>query len=273
MAINYNNLAIQQVFSIDCFDLVDGSLLARLNALKNSSWTNNGQIVYAQGGVGNPKIIGFGHSKESAIEATSAVISDGSWGMQTGSGVIELTNTNLIQYSETLVCTANKVTTTYTATGATGTEIKWAYVVNNYGGVIKKLEQASTAESTGKFTYSSENKEISFFTDDVQDGERVLVFYYPNVTSARQIENRTDVFAKQVKAVANTVFLDTCTGLAYQGQLVYYKAKVAEESTFDLAADGDPAVQNLRLEALQSCESTKLWDIFIFNTEDIQDNA
>lgn len=272
MPINYNELAIQRVFNINVFDLDDGSLLAKLTHLKNTSWSNNAQIVYAQGGTGNPKLIGFGHSKESNLTATSATISDGSWGIQTGSGVTNLTNTKNIQYSDTLTCaTADEVVTAFTATGTAGNEILWAYKINANGGIIKKYKQAATATTDTDFAYSSADKKLTFQTGEIAIGDRVQVFYYPNVKEARLITNATDKFSMNVKAIAESEFLDVCTGKSYIGQLIYYKAKVGEETTFDLAADGDAAVQSLSFEALQSCESPKLWDIFIFDSEDIGD--
>ena len=62
MAIDTSKFAVQQIFVVDAFDLDDGSLITRFEDLKNATLSNNGTVVYAQGGVGNPKIIGFCHS-------------------------------------------------------------------------------------------------------------------------------------------------------------------------------------------------------------------
>lgn len=266
--INYNELAVQQVFSIDAFTLDTGALLARLTHLKTSSWANNGTIVYAQGGVGNPKIIGFGHSKTSTLTTTSATISDGSWGMVTGSGVNKIANGVGPQYSEVITATtADTVNTTYIATGTVGSEIGFAYVLNEYGGVTSTYTQTTATAAAQTFAYASATKTLTFATGTLPVGSKVLVFYYPTIVSANYITNRTDKFAMNVKVVANTIFVDTCTALQYAGQLVFYKAKVGEETTFDLSADGDPAVQNLTFEALQSCLSPKLWDIYLYSTD------
>ena len=63
MAIDTSKFAVQQIFVVDAFNLDTGALIARFEDLKNSTLNNNGTVVYAQGGVGNPKIIGFSHSK------------------------------------------------------------------------------------------------------------------------------------------------------------------------------------------------------------------
>ena len=73
-----------------------------------------------------------------------------------------------------------------------------------------------------------------------------------------------------VRLHCKTLFRDTCTGKDYVGVLVIYKAKAGEEWGFELSADGEPAVHSITFEALKSCESPVLWDIFLYDTEDIQ---
>lgn len=268
MAIDTSKFAVQQIFVVDALDLDDGSLITRFEDLKNSTLSNNGTVVYAQGGVGNPKIIGFSHSKESQLSIESAVITEGAIGIQTGSGVKALSNTELIPFDEVLVAATNSATTSYTAKGTAGSEIGFAYVLNDDGTVAKKLEQDATA-STGKFAYASETKKISFNEGDVPDGSKVLVIYYPVIKVAKQITNSTETFAKNVRLNCKTLFRDTCSGKDYVGVLVIYKAKAGEEWSIDLSADGDPAVHAISFEALKSCESPVLWDIFIYDTDDI----
>ena len=268
MAIDTSKFAVQQIFVVDAIDLDDGSLITRFEDLKNSTLSNNGTVVYAQGGVGNPKIIGFSHSKESQLSIESAVITEGAIGIQTGSGVKALSNTALIPFDEVLVATSDGVTTSYTASGTAGSEIGFAYVLNEDGTVAKKLEQAEAA-SAGKFAYASAGKKITFNAGEVPDGSKVLVIYHPVIKAAKQITNSTETFAKNVRLNCKTLFRDTCSGKDYVGVLVIYKAKAGEEWSLELAADGDPAVHSITFEALKSCESPVLWDIFIYDTADI----
>lgn len=270
MAINTSKFAVQQIFTVDAFSLVDGSLLARMEDLKTSSLTNNGTTVYAQGGVGNPKIIGFSHSKESSLSIESAVITDGALAIQTGNATQTLTNTTLIPYDEVITVTSNAGNTTYTATGTAGSEIGFAYVLNNDGTIAKTLTQTSAEAATGTFTYTTGTNALAFFAGDVKNGQNVLVVYYPTIESAKQIQNSTEVFSMNVRLHCKTLFRDTCTGKDYVGVLVIYKAKAGEEWGFELSADGDPAVHSITFEALKSCESPVLWDIFLYDTDDIQ---
>lgn len=271
MAIDTSKFAVQQVFTVDAFDLVSGALRARLEDLKNSTLSNNGTIVYAQGGPGNAKIIGFSHSKESTLEIQNAVITGGALGVQTGSGLIDLTASTKIPFDEVVTATSSTAAvTTYTATGAVGSEIGFAYVMNADGSVKKTLVQMGTGSpTTGKFTYTTAGKSLTFASGDVVIGDKILVVYYPTAASAYQINNATDVFAGTVRLHCRTLFRDTCTGKDYVGVLVIYKAKCGEEWGLDLAADGEPAVHNMTFEALKSCETPTLWDIFIYDSADL----
>lgn len=270
--LNYNELAVQKVFNIIAFSLIDGAMLTKLDHLKTSSWANDGTVVYAQGGAGNARLIGFGHSKTSTLSCTSATVSDGAWGMQTGSGVDRVTDTDKILFTDTLVVSVkDEVKTTHTPIGEVGKEINFIYVLDpKTRGTVKTLKQAA-AVAPGAFTYTKTDNKVAFNPDDVPVGTILLLYYHPNVKTAAVITNRTDMFAMNVKLVAETQFVDACTGQHYAGQLIFYKAKVSEATTFELGADSDAATLTLDFEALQSCESPKLWDVFIYDEADIED--
>lgn len=271
MAIDTSKFAVQQIFVVDAFSLEDGSLIARLEDLKTSSLSNNGTVVYAQGGVGNPKIIGFSHSKESTLEIENAVITDGAIGIQTGQDVVTLTNATTIPYDEVVTATtADTVVISFPATGTVGSELQYAYLLNADGTVGKKFTQTTGSAGEGTFTYASATRTLTFDEGAVPAGSRVMVVYYPTISTARQISNSTESFAMNVRLNCKTLFRDTCTGKDYVGLLVIYKAKASEEWNLELSADGDPAVHNISFEALKSCESPVLWDIFIYNDEDIE---
>ena len=261
--------AVQQIFVVDAFDLDDGSLITRFEDLKTSTFSNNGTVVYAQGGVGNPKIIGFSHSKESSLAIGSAVITDGALEIQTGENVVTITSSTSAPFDEILtVTTADQVLTTYAATGTTNDEIGFVYILNNDGTIGTTLEQATSA-TTGKFAYATATKTITFATSGAPVGTRILVIYYPTITDVKQIHNATNAFAKNVRLHAKTLFRDTCTGVDYFGVIIYYKAKASEEYSLDISADGEPAVHNITFEALKACGQETLWDIYIYDSGSI----
>jgi hypothetical protein len=267
MAVDTSKFAVQAVFEIKTFDLETGSCLALLDDLKETTWENNGEVVYAQGGRGNPKVIGFGHSKTSMLNTQNATIVEGALAMQTGSDTIELTNSTSVTYTDIQTVADDAVTTQFTATGTTGAEIGFVYVLNSDGTLGTPLTQAATV-AAGKFTYTTGTKKVTFNTAELADGVKVIMFYKPTLASGKRIVNKTDIFAKNVKVIADGLFRDTCTGKDYAGQLVYDKAKVQEGYTFTLTANGEPSVHNLNFEALKACGANELWNLYIYDETD-----
>jgi len=268
MSIDTSKFALQAVFEVKVFDLDTGVCLALLDDLKETTWENNGEVVYAQGGRGNPKIIGFGHSKTSTLSTQNAVIIAGALAIQTGTDMETVTSSTAVTFTDILTVTDDAATTTFTATGTTGAEIGFAYVLNDDGTLGTMYTQAATV-ATGKFTYTTGTKKITFNTDEVTDSTKIIVFYKPTLASGLHIVNETDAFAKNVKIIADGLFRDTCSSVDYAGQLIFDKAKTQEGYTFTLTASGDPAVQDLKFEALKSCTANKLWDLYIYSEDDL----
>jgi hypothetical protein len=270
MAVTTSKYAVKEVFNLNVFDLTDGSCLAYLTDLKETVWKNDGKTVYAQGGRGNPKIIGFGTDKTSMLSAKSATLSDGLMAIQTGNTVASLTTTKLIQYTDIVtVTTADEVLTTYTATGTVNAEIGFIYTLNADGTLGTKFTQAASV-AAGKFTYTAGTKKITFNAAGASIGTKIIAFYYPTAATAKKFVSNTNVFSKNVKVVADGLFRDTETGKDYFGQLVYAKAKVQEGWEYNLTADGEPAVQNIEFEGLRSSGNTnELWNLYIFDSADL----
>lgn len=265
MAVTTNTYAIQKVFTIRAFDLVTGECLGQFKDLKDSNLSVNSELVYAQGGVGNPKIVGFGHSKTAMLTANNALVDFGTAGIILGSTPVVGTNTNLT-ITDVLTVTTNAATTTYTALGTAGTEIKFAYLKNADGTLGTKFTQAATP-STGKFSYTVGTKALAFFAGDVTSGAEVVVFYKATAgATTRTIADKINVFAKQVKVVADTLVTNTCDGTEYGAQLVIHKAQTSNNMELALSADGAPTVQNVEFDALKSCTSNNLFDLIVFDS-------
>ena len=276
MAVDTNKYALQALFEVLVIDL-ENQNATRLDELKQTTWSNGGQTQYVTGSRGGAKIIGFGAQKESMLDIQSAVLSDGLFEIQTGTDTEALTDTTELLFTDLgangtgLVAASDAVITQYTATGTAGSEIFGVYVLNADGSlgtrVTTQVAVAPTADD--EFQYTSGTKTVDFNSGFLSDGDKVVVLYYPTVASAKKFVNKTDVFAKNVKIVADGLFRNTCTGTDFWGQLVFEKAKAGEEYSFDLTEDGTPAVHNLSLEALKPCGSTNLWTLYVADSSGI----
>lgn len=265
-----NRWAIQRVFSVDLFDLSTGMNVGHLSDLKKTEFTQEATVVFAQGGPGNPKIIGFDHSKMSKFAISSALFDSAVIGTIQGATPVTGTNTNLV-WTDTLTVTTSATptaTTTYTPLGTAGSEVQFAYVLNTDGSLGTQYTQMVGTATTGKFSVSGGT--ITFAFADaalLPTGTQIVVFYKATAGSdSVTISSYTDVFAKNVKLVANSLVRDTCTGVDYKAQIIYNKCKISNTFNLAVTADGDPAVQDFEAEALKSCGSTKLWDMIVYTT-------
>lgn len=264
MAIS-NRWAIQRVFSVDLFDLSTGMNIGHLSDLKNSTFTQEATVVYSQGGPGNAKIIGFDHSKMAKFAISSAIFDSAVIGSINGATPVTGTNTNLV-WTDTLTVTSNAATTTYTALGTAGSEIKYVYALNTDGSLGTQYTQAATA-TAGKFTYTPGTKGLAFYAGDIADTTQIVCFYTATAGSdSVTVSSYTDLFSKNVKLVANSLVRDICSGVDYKAQIIFGKCKLSNNMEFAVGADQDPAVQDFEAEALKSCSDTKLWDMIIYTT-------
>lgn len=270
MAVTTKEYALQALFEIKLFDLETGQALVLLDDLKNTNWNNNGSTTYTTGGRGGSKIIGFGAQKESQLEVSSATITDGILEVQTGTDMVTLSGSTDITYTDSAIVIATATgATKFTAIGTANAEIGFIYELNTDGSLGTAYTQVAATPAVGEFSYVSGTKAITVNVA-VADGTKFVAFYNPTLASGKKFVNKTDVFSKNVKAIADGLFRDTCTGADYAGQLVFNKAKVGEEYGFALDEAGEPAVHNLMLEALKSCGGTnELWELFIFDEADL----
>lgn len=267
MAVTSNTFGMQRVFKVKIFDLVDGTCLGMLTNLKDSTLTMTGEIVYVTGGDGNVKIAGFGHSKAAMLTTTNALVDFGVAGAILGSDYVSGSNKNYV-YTDVITVTGTSANTEFTALGSVGAEIGYIYIQNPDGTLGTKLEQAATA-SAGKFAYAFATKALTFFAGDVPTGSKVVAFYNATTgTSTRTLKDKTNVFSKEVKLVADGIMKDPCTGAEYGAQVIFHKAQTSNNMEFALSADGDPVVQAAEFEALRNCVSDDLVEIIVYDPEE-----
>lgn len=273
MSVLSNRYIIQNIEAVSAYDLSDGSLLFRADDLKSATMTNEQETVYATGKNG-VKIGASDRNKASRFTAENGSIVDGVISAQVGSAIT--TGTYIVpNFTEVLAVTASGsnlvATTTYVASGTTGTEIKYIYKKNADGTAGAKFPIAATASATA-FAYNPSTKVITCPTSGFAAGNDIIAIYDIQVSNAKKIENKEDAYSSTVKAVFDIFCQDICTNKSYFGTIVYPKGKVS--GNFELAFGDDPSVQSLEIEALSggcSGSSKVLWDFYIYDEEDIDD--
>lgn len=268
------NFVLQQVFEILLRDPVDYSIVAYLSDVKTSGLTNEVTMVYPQGGRGNVRIgRGFAHSRHATLNVESATFNMDVLAAQNGTD-IKTGKTTRTKYIEVPLVASQ---TTYIVDAAyKGTDdahyVDVVYFLTSDGTKVGSVTEDSTA-AAGKFTYTtgSGNGTITLDKTDVSKfmGKGYLA---TKIGMAYDVETGEDAAVIHVEAgaVPDTVLVsaygiasDKCTGKFYKAQ-IEGRAQIDGNWSFDVSADGDPAVHALSLEFLKDCSSSDLYTFMVF---------
>mgnify|MGYP007092390136 FL=1 len=277
------NFVIQQIFEFLLQDTTDKSILGYLKHCKTSTLENTAEMVFPSGGRGNVYIgRGFSHSKRANLNVESATWNTEIIAAQNGTDVItgETTYTKYIQidlkdatYSYNLPVPAVKEAgdTLYIGT---------IYGTQSDGDYVKVLTE-DESKSEGKFTYTKEVTEtdpapakIELAEKDVKDMIETLgctklsmAYTVKSTANAQRIEIKTGTMPDTVLVTAYGLVADICDGKLYPC-VIHGMAQIDGNWTWELTADGDPAVQNISMEFVSGCASDDLYTITIDTDEE-----
>lgn len=277
------NFVIQQVYEILMQKPSDESIIGYLKHCKTSSIENTQEMVYPSGGKGNSYIgRGFGHSKHATFNIENATWNTDVLAAQNGTDVVmgETTYTKYVQID------LKEGTTEYELalpavkkTGATR-YIGTIYGTQKDGDYVKVLTEDDAA-STGKFTYTAEvtggeakPAKITLDTSDVTDmitklgcTKLSMAYTIKSKAAAQRINIKTNTMPDTALVTAYGLVADICDGSLYPC-IVHGMAQIDGNWTWELSADGDPAVHNISMEFVAGCESDDLYSIIIDTDEE-----
>lgn len=261
--------SMQAVFELLLQRPVDRSIAAYLTNLKTSGLENTMEMVYPTGGRGNVYIGGgFAHSKRATLTVESATFNTEVMALQNGTELFQ-GSTTINHYEIITAGVGGALATTFTAQGTAGSEILYLYKINpENGSYADTYTQVSATPTTGQFTYTSTTKAITFNESETPtEGEQFAVAYeFMSADNAQRITVNGDGVPATVLCTAYGLAKDMCTGELFPCQ-VYGMAQIDGNWNFDLAADGDPVVQNLSMEFVKGCLSNTLYEFRVY-TED-----
>lgn len=261
-------LAMQKVMRIRGYNITTGQLELVLKGLKESTFTNGKESVYVTRD--NVKVASFDFGASASISGSSAFIQEDLLSAQLGSDVEVLTNTTLIPIYETLtVDGSNQAVGTKTATGTAGSEVKFAYILDTDGNPdYTDVQEQDALVADGKFTYDSGTNTYTFHTDIVE-GTLVEVKIFPQTSTSKRVKSDTTTFTKTLRLEAEIIFKDVCTDQVVYGMIVAEKGKIMGEFEWAMSEGGEPSVHNFTAEFLETCIENKLYDVFIYDKEDM----
>lgn len=262
--------AIQQVLKLLLRKPSDKSIIAYLTNLKTSGLENTMEMVYPTGGAGNVYIgTGFAHSKRATLNVEAATWNTEVMAAQNGMDVITPGATQVVEY-DIIAPSGNTYATKYKALGATGAEIGHVYAMNEDGTPGTHYAQTSGTPTTGQFKYDASSKAITFASADLTalaGGKISCAYERQTANDAQLIRMSGTAIPKTVLATGYGVVVDICSNEAYLCQF-NGKAQIDGNYTFDLAADGDPAVHSLNLEFVRDCNTEDLYTYVIYSDTD-----
>lgn len=215
---------------------------------KTSTVEGTATSVYAQGGKGNSRLIAWEGERTVTFTMEDALISPMGFAILSGAGLIEAGSSNKINVHMTsqveATVSTNSVAVDLTAAIPTNGKLAnvdaYGFVLNEVGGIGKKL---------GKGTISSNT--VTFTTEGIDDGKIVvLVDYYVEMSSGvTQLEITPDKFAGNYYLEASTLFRRQEDGVDMPAQFVIPNVKIQSAFNFSMAASGDPSTFTFTMDA------------------------
>ncbi len=233
-----------------------------LNDLKNLKINGSQETVYAEGQNG-AKLAAFDVNKVASITAENGTIDEGYLALQVGSDVVKVTNGSSVLVREEFEVKKGdtSVTLSYKATGATGNEVRYIYKADINGLPGDAYTQNATASAT-EFAYDPGTKVITLPTGAFNEGDTVIVDYYPKFSEYEEISNDAEKFSMSGEVIVDAWFTDLCTEADVPLQLYLPKGKIS--GTVEIAVGDQAAVQNIEIESLTSAcngDNKNLWTL------------
>jgi len=210
----------------------------------------------------NPKLVGFSSNKEGKLTLQDSLFDKFALSMLTGNPLSEAAK--IIDFNEQISVTSNKITLSKTPTGA----IVSVYKVNTMDGTNGQEFTLGTP-GTNNLEFSVSGKDLTFHTS-VANGTVFRVYYkVTTAADAKTVRVSSDAFGGTFKIVVDLLVKDSADGKDYAAQLIVPRGKFEDSFSMSLSVDSDPAALDLPIEILNDPLTNTMWEMVIFNQDDI----
>jgi len=253
---------VRNVAKATAYDIATGKRKFRLTDLKTSGVENTAETVYARGGDGNVKIVGFSGNREARVNLESAVFDNKVIAEMTGNDIV--TGAKELYGYEIVTVASNAATLEYTPQDDAA--LIGVYPLSALGVEQEELAYNSGTLATGEYSYTG--KSLSFFASDLEDGTKVAVYYRKSTdATAQTITISSDSFAGSFKLVLDCLVVGTGDKKIYAAQIIIPTAKMEDNWSISMAAEGDPSVHTIPIEILKSDMSDEMYTMTVFNAD------
>jgi hypothetical protein len=254
-----NRWAVRNVAKATFYSATTGKMLTFLENLKSSDIQVSSETVYARGGDGNPKLIGFSSNKEVKVNLSSAIFDNRAMALLTGNSIV--TAATEVYRREVLTSTSDALTLSATPKNS---ELVGLYLLGSDG--VESDEYTKVVSAPTVKQYSLSSKSVTLPTDTT-DGTQFVVYYI--VTSADTTQTLTvssDKFPSAFKLVLEVLVTDFATKTLYPAQITIPSAKMEDSWQLSFKPDGDPEPLALPIEVLKPANSNDMFTLKVYDS-------
>lgn len=260
-----NVWAIREVALATYYDLATNKARIQLANLKSSGIENTGETVYAQGGRGNARIVGFSGNRSGTITLQDAVFTNEVIAMMSGNDI--KTGAKSLYQRDVQKVLDDEIELQFNPVGATNGLIS-VYVLNPDGTHGEEITFTSGTLSAGQYTLTG--KAVTFNVGEFPDGTEVVAYYQVNTgTDAKTITISSDKFAGSYRVVLDCLVRNVVDEKDYAAQIVIHKAKMQDNWSLTMASEGDPSVFDIPMEILKPVNTTEMYTMTIYDAGDL----
>lgn len=254
-----NRFAIREVAEVTLYSLTSPyNAIVTLKTLKSSGVETKSATVYARGGRGNAKIMGFSSDKEATVTLSDAVFDTAVLAQLTGNAITTGATTIDLIYDGTVP--AGKTITVPKKIKS----ITSIYVLDTDGVTNKSLLASATAGSEVKGTSYSISGQVITTAEDTNT--KVRVYYKADTdATAKVIKVTSSSFGGAFRLVMDCLVRDELTQADFAAKLVVFNAKVNDDWKIDMKSEGDPSPLDIPIEVLKNPSSTDMWQLIVYD--------
>lgn len=253
-----NKFAIREAAIVSFYDIDltgDEKLSVRLDSLKMTDIAHTANTVYARGGRGNPRIVGFSGDKEVAVTIQDALFTTHSLAMLNGTEITSTAKTirrvDIKQISATNTVTLDKKLV----------KLVSIRVLDNFNFPISEVDKTAVTMVGNVLTLPAGN-----------ENKFVEVAYDTAIPLGKNKTITVDatMFGGVKKMVVDVLVRDAFTGNDYTGQLIAPRVKIEEDYTFNFSPEGDPSVLDIPVQILKAPNGSAMYELIIFDADDLE---
>lgn len=247
-----NRWAVREAAEATFYDLETKKPRVTLRTLKMTEVQTTGETVYAMGGRGNAKLVGFSGNREATMALQDAIFDNEALAMLTGNAVT--TGIRVLEKFFEATLGADLLI-----------NLPFTPVVGTLQ--VNPIVAGAMAEELVLTTGYTVAAKVVTVVSGAVEGDKVRVYYKTSVGSAKTITVTASDFGGTFRLVADVLVRDAETSKVYYAQFIAPKAKIEDEFTFSFSPDGDPSVLDIPLQLLKDSASDNMWELVIYDEE------